>query len=85
MSLSVLPSLDTHCQAKAAPASPSASSMPSADALSVSPTRAVPAMSGSPVGAAFTASFVTAWLENPATALPAASLSGIAPAPAGAV
>ena len=55
MSASDVPSFAIHCQAKAALASPSVSAMPDADAVSVSPTCAVPEIIGRPVGTVFTA------------------------------
>ncbi len=51
MSASVVPLCAIHCQAKVAVVSPSASAIESADAVSVSPTRAVPEIAGKPVGA----------------------------------
>ena len=45
------PSFVIHCQAKVALVSPSSSSTASAEASSVSPTRADPEMAGRPVGA----------------------------------
>ena len=62
--------------------------MPSTDAVSTSPTSAVPEICGNPVGAAFSGagvSLVAASPVNPATVLPAASWSAAAFAPVGAV
>ena len=75
MSASPLPSFTIHCQAKTAPASPSASSIPSAEAVNVAPTNGVPAIAGWPAGSVLATgvAFVTAWRENPAAALPAES------------
>ncbi len=58
ISASALPSLAIHCQAYVAPLRPSASAIPISDAVSVSPTRAVPETAGSPVGGVFTESEV---------------------------
>lgn len=49
MSVSDPSVLDTHWNANAAPLRPSASAMPSVDAVSVSPARARPEISGTPV------------------------------------
>ena len=51
MSVSSDPSFAIHCQANVASASPSSSAMSAAEAVSVSPTRAVPVIAGRPVGA----------------------------------
>ena len=85
ISASSLPSFAIHFHSKVAFARPSASAIPDSDAVSVSPTFAVPEIVGNPVGAALPASvtFVTASPVNPVTGLPAASCSGLAPSPVG--
>ena len=88
ISLSSVPSLASHWYAKVALSRPSASSMADTDAVSVSPTSAVPEISGRPAGAAFSGSgvsFVTASPAKEAASLPAASWSGAASAPVGTV
>ena len=83
-----MPSCASHCQANVAFSVPSASEIASADAVSVSPTCAVPEISGRPAGAAFSGSgvsFVTASSVKEAASLPAASWSGAASAPVGTV
>ena len=73
---------------KVASSRPSSSSMADTEAVSVSPTCAVPEISGRPAGAAFSGSgvsFVTASPAKVAASLPAASWSGAASAPAGTV
>ena len=51
--MSVDPLFDNHWNANVAPVRPSASAMPSVDAVSVSPACAVPEMVGAPVAGEF--------------------------------
>ena len=87
MSVSSVPSFAIHCHSKVAFMRPSGSAIPACDAVSVSPTFAVPEIVGNPVGALFAApvAFVTDSPLNAATGLPPASCIGLALAPVGTV
>ena len=69
------PSFDNHWNANVAPVRPSASAMPSVDAVSVSPACAVPEMVGAPVAGEFgrACTSVVAALVN-ASPFPASSV-----------